>query len=194
MGQQGKSYFPIAVLETYQNLEDFEKKQKLFLDLICEKVPEGYKNPVKYSFSELTTNVVEHSKSEKEYLFAQYYPKKKFMDICILDTGRGIAQTYKEENKWELSDKDAITKAVEGYSTTKNLEGERGCGLRHSIKIVCEGLEGEFILVSGSAILYSEKAEKKLFSVSNFYWQGVVVLFRIPTREAKQFNLYDFIK
>ncbi|MEM3397266.1 MAG: hypothetical protein QW620_07860 [Thermoplasmata archaeon] len=191
--QERKSYFPLTAIDTNIELVEFENKQKLFLDLICKKVPERYKNAIRFSFSELTTNVLEHSHSGREYLFAQEYQKKGFMDICILDTGRGFARCYKEERSWELSDEEAIEKAVEGYSS-KHLEGERGYGLRKSIEIVRDGLDGEFILVTGSAILYVHQNKKTLINAPKFYWQGVIALFRIPTIERVPFNLYDFLR
>ncbi len=78
----------------------------------------------------------------------------------------------------DVTDEVAITEVMKGNST--KADKERGYGVRTSKRVVCECLKGEFILISGSAGLFSKNNSEKLVSLPNFNWQGVIVSYRIP--------------
>ena len=100
----------------------------------------GTENAIYYPVAEFVSNIFDHSKKDEGFVFGQLYQNKNFLDMCIVDNGRGLANAYKEENKVELSDVDAIKQALEGYSTKR--DKERGYGIRTSIRVVCEALGG----------------------------------------------------
>lgn len=177
--QKGKSYIPISVLKKSKGVER-ERLAALFTDLVFNILGavEGTRNAVYYPIAELVTNIFEHSKRDSGFVFGQFYPKKNYLDICITDRGRGLAAAYFQEKKLKLSDEDAIIEVMKGNSTKSN--NERGYGVRTSKRVVCEGLTGEFILVSGSAALVSANKKEKIVSMPDFYWQGVIVAYRIP--------------
>jgi hypothetical protein len=149
------------------------------------------KDAVYYPITELVDNIFEHSKTKEGYVFAQYYPFKDFVDLCIVDRGRGIAASYKEEKNLNFKDAEAISKALEGYSTKP--EVSRGFGIRTSKEIICKGINGEFILISGGAAFYSSQNNEKIYTLPNFYWKGVIVAYRIP-RPDKPVNIYEYIE
>jgi hypothetical protein len=95
--QANKTYIPISVLRK-QSGQERERLETQFEILISSKLREypGIKNAVYYPISELVANIFEHSKEDTGYLFGQWYPKKKYLDICIVDTGRGLAESYRE--------------------------------------------------------------------------------------------------
>ena len=129
--------------------------------------------------SELITNVFEHSKKDSGYIFAQFYPQKDYLDICIVDCGRGFATAYKEEKGLNLTDEQAITEAMMGNSVKE--DKERGYGLRTSKNVVCKALKGGgFILISGSCALVATNRSEKLVFLRDFHWQGAIVAYRIP--------------
>ncbi len=121
----------------------------------------------------------------------QYYQKKDFLDICIVDRGRGIAQAYKDELKLTLSDEEAITQAMQGKSTKRSKE--RGFGIRTSKKVICNALGGSFIFISGNVALLANKGHDLFVNLPDFYWQGVIMGFRIP-KPAADVNIYKFIE
>lgn len=83
----------------------------------------------------------------------------------------------------------AITEAMKGNSVKK--EKERGYGLRTSKEVVCKALNGGgFILISGSSALVSTKQGDNLVSLPDFYWQGVIISYRIP----KPTGAIDYLK
>lgn len=104
--------------------------------------------------------------------------KKNFLDLCIADCGRGLARAYKEENGLDFTDQEAIKQVLMGHSTKSDVE--RGYGVRTSKRVVCEGLGGGFILLSGDSALFSSKNKEKIISLPNFFWQGVIISYRIP--------------
>lgn len=177
--QKHKTFIPISVLKREGGAER-ERLETLFIDMVYKIIGSvsGAQNAVYYPLSELITNIFDHSKQNAGYIFGQFYPKKNYLDICIVDCGRGLAGAYKQEKNLILSDENAIKEVMEGHSTKPN--NERGYGVRTSKKVVCEGLNGEFILISGTAALFSSNKNEKLITLKNFYWQGVIIAYRIP--------------
>jgi hypothetical protein len=143
----------------------------------------GAKNALYYPIAELVTNIFEHSKDTVGFVFGQYYPSKEYLDICIVDTGRGLARAYKDEMNLDFTDGESIEEVLKGHSTKSQVE--RGYGIRTSKKVVCQGLGGQFVIVSGSAALVSTETSEKLVSLPDFYWQGVIVAYRIPTPKGE---------
>lgn len=178
--QRQKTYIPISVLS-----KEGKVGRGRLVSLFEEKIYKtlgrvaGARSAVWYPISELITNIFEHSKKDFGFVFAQYYPKKEYLDICIVDCGRGFANSYKEEKGMNLTDARAITEAMRGNSVKK--EKERGYGLRTSKEVVCKALNGGgFILISGSCALVSTKQGNNLVNLPGFYWQGVIISYRIP--------------
>lgn len=174
-----KTYVPISILER-DNGTERENLESIFSSLtyrLLGSIP-GAQNAVYYPIAELVTNIFEHSKDDVGFIFGQYYPKKEYLDICIVDTGRGLAHAYKEESSLELTDGQAIEEVLKGRSTKS--QQERGYGIRTSKKVVCEGLDGNFIIASGTSALVASRSSEKLVSLPDFYWQGVIVAYRIP--------------
>lgn len=178
--ERHKTYIPISVLHK-EAVDERERLESLFSEKIYEvlgNIP-GAQNAVCYPIAELATNIFEHSKKEAGFIFGQFYPQKEYLDICIVDCGRGFVGAYKEEKRFELTDEQAIIEAMRGNSIKK--EKERGYGIRTSKDIVCEALKGGgFILLSGSSAFVATEKGEKLVSLPDFYWQGVVIAYRIP--------------
>ncbi|MFH1298753.1 MAG: hypothetical protein ABII07_02905 [Patescibacteria group bacterium] len=178
--QKHKTFIPISVLSKEEKVGR-EKLISLFEEKIDETLGKvsGARSAVLYPISELITNIFEHSKKDFGYAFGQFYPNKGYLDICIVDCGRGFAKNYKEEKGLDFTDEEAITESIRGTSAKK--EKERGYGLRTSKDIICKALNGGgFILISGSGVLISNKQGDNLGSLTDFYWQGAIIAFRIP--------------
>lgn len=177
--QQYKTFIPISVLKREKGQER-ERLESLFIGMVYKiigSVP-GTQNAIYYPLAELITNIFDHSKQNVGFIFGQFYPKKNYLDICIADCGRGLAGAYKQEKNLILSDENAIKEVMQGNSTKPN--NERGYGVRTSQKVVCEGLGGDFVIISGEAALISANKSEKLVFLKDFYWQGVIIAYRIP--------------
>lgn len=103
---------------------------------------------INYLLSELIDNITEHSDSAYGYIFAQYYPKNRYIDICIADEGITILGSYvKNGNVGIVTDVDALKNASIGISTKNLPDAEnRGYGIVTSKKMLAEGLKGQFFL------------------------------------------------
>jgi len=177
--QQSKTYIPIGVLKRQADVGR-ERLESAFLHLLTTTIGDtpGSRNAIYYPISELTTNIFDHSQSDTGWILAQWYPNKKFLDLCIVDRGRGLAATYQEELGLTLTDDEAIRNALQGVSTKK--ERERGYGVRTSKNVVCKALGGSFTLISGSAAYLVEQHSEKMVRLPQFSWPGVIIGYRIP--------------
>ncbi len=176
--RENRSYIPISVLKK-DNVNDRQNIEALFSDIIYKNLGSvnGAKSSILYPIGELVTNIFEHSNDDKGFIFAQNYPNKGYLDICIVDTGRGFKNSYKEEKNIILTDKEAIIEVMRGNSTKKSKE--RGYGVWTSKKVICNALGGQFLVCSGSALLLSNNNTEKFYTLPDFYWQGVIISARI---------------
>lgn len=177
--QSHKNYIPISVLKKEKGIER-ERLESLFSMMVFNVLGaiSGAQNAIHYPITELVTNIFDHSKQDNGFIFGQFYPKKNFLDICIVDCGRGLTKAYEEEKGLKLSDADAIIEVLKGNSTKPSVE--RGYGVRTSKRVVCECLGGEFILLSGAVALIASGKSQKIVELPKFYWHGVIIAYRIP--------------
>ncbi|MCX5667374.1 MAG: hypothetical protein NTY34_03565 [Candidatus Omnitrophica bacterium] len=189
---KGKNFVPISILKKDAR-EQRERLETLFLEMIYKILgnTKGTENAIYYPVAEFISNIFDHSKKDEGFVFGQLYQSKNFLDMCIVDNGRGLANAYKEENKVELSDVDAIKQALEGYSTKR--DKERGYGIRTSTRVVCEALGGGFVLLSGNAAFLSFDNKKSIVNLPGFYWQGVIIAYRIP-KPTHSINIIPYIE
>ena len=191
--QSRKSYIPISVLrrEAGENREKLESMFAAMIFNVLDKALPNAKNAIYYPIGELVGNIFEHSKQNTGYIFGQTYPRKDYLDICIVDRGRGLQKAYQEEKKLIISDEESIKEVMKGNSVKPNKE--RGYGVRTSRNVVCDGLGGQFILISGSAALISVKNRNQLVNLNGFYWPGVIIAYRIP-KPHKPLDITPFLE
>ncbi len=141
-----------------------------------------------YLISEITDNIIEHSKCGFGWLNAQFYQYGGYLDICIIDNGQGIYQSYHNSVHKNLvhNDEEAIKQAIKGLST--KTEKDRGHGIRTSRNVAIDGLKGRFALVSGN-IIYLDKT----FLDFKSNWPGTAVFFRIESN-LPEFNILDYVE
>lgn len=190
--QHHRSYIPVGVLKRSGGVGR-EKLESAFSQLIIDTiqaVPHS-SSAIHYPISELVTNIFDHSQSDRGWIFAQWYPTKGFLDLCIVDRGRGLAATYKEELGMSLRDEDALRRALRGVSTKKMKE--RGFGLRTSKDVVCKALGGSFVFLSGSAAIVSEGQTDRIARLPDFSWQGVIVAYRVP-KPTGPVDIYSYLE
>jgi len=190
--RRGENYIPITLLKDENPIER-TRLQDEFLKMIYKVLNPSVeiKNAIYYPIEELVENIFQHSEKNEGHVFAQYYPTKGFLDLCIVDRGIGLANSYKEGKGLKVSDEEAIELALEGYSVKS--EESRGYGIRTSKRVICEGLDGEFVLISGKAALYSSKHKNEIYDLPDFYWKGVIIAYRIP-KPKRSVDIYPFLE
>jgi hypothetical protein len=150
-----------------------------------------------YILAETIDNITEHSCSDRGYIFAQYYPDKHYIDICIADNGITLLGSYVKNNCHDIiDDLDALKNACTGKSTKNRPDAEnRGYGITTSKRMLVEGLNGMFFLFSGAAFHFMNKEGQSFVKLpKTIRWDGTIVALRIPYDEKKDFNYSQYIK
>jgi len=174
----GKTYLPVVNFSASRKKEETDIRENVLskINSLLEnnlKLNANYKTAISYIISEITDNIVDHSGVDRGWLSAQYYPAEQFLDVCIIDTGKTILGSYKDNKVAGINnDFEAIEMAMKGVSTK---DKERGFGMRTSKKLIEEGLKGKFVLISGSAMLFNNELIE--FPVK---WEGTILALRIP--------------
>jgi anti-sigma regulatory factor (Ser/Thr protein kinase) len=138
---------------------------------------------IMYLIDEAINNIVDHSKEDRGFIFAQYFRDKNFLDVCIADAGISILGSYKQNNIPGVdTDKSAIQNAAVGKSTKDRPPAEsRGFGISTSKKMLADGLKGKYFLYSGNAFLIKTIVKEEIVEIPDkLNWEGTIVALRIP--------------
>ena len=131
----------------YQILPFSEKeRQDKELSLnITQKINPSYGGfyTLLHLFTELTNNIYNHTPFEEElashgYTYAQEYPFKKILDLCVMDDGLGIPGRFQKSGIEFEDDCHAIELAISNHSTASEDRVERGNGLWSTLRLVVE--------------------------------------------------------
>lgn len=111
----------------------------------------------KTCYSELFNNISDHTRLDIGCIFSQHFPNGAFpkggcIETAIADFGVGIPASVRQKIP-EVSDANAILKAVEEGFTTKGVPGNRGAGLNYLLQRVVLGNGGHVTIFSGYAIV-----------------------------------------
>lgn len=158
------------------------------------QAPKTITNGIRYMLQEIVDNVEEHSKADTFYILAQAYQKKNIIDICIADNGEGVKQSYEKAGIKVKDDLAAIKYLASAVSSKDRPENEsRGYGLFTSRKITTEGLEGEFLCISGKAA-YAKICDREfILDMPSCNVKGTVVALRLKY-DKNNFNLYKYLE
>ena len=151
------------------------------------------KNAVSYLIDESVVNIVDHSLADRGFIFAQYYPTKNFMDVCIADGGIGVLNSY-INNRFEgiSNSPDAIISAVNGQSTKDDGKG-RGYGIRTSKEMLVNGLKGKYFLLTGNGFIVKNSLREEIISLpESKSWNGTIISLRIPILNNSEFIASDY--
>ena len=195
-----KTYLPLVVFPAGALREEESKREEILTAInSLLKIQLGLDGQIfdgiRYMLDELTQNIADHSESPRGMVFAQFFETKNYMDICIVDYGKGLFQSYIDNGKHETnSHEEAINHAVYGKST-KDIPESRGFGLSTSRKMLTAGLKGKFFLYSGEAFFIQTVNREEIVSLGeNYYYQGCYIAMRIPIIDNAQFNFYNYIE
>lgn len=180
-------YIPIYKFSASKNdaktLRDKSGIIENLMKICVQKIgsPHGAINGLSLAVEEIIDNIEEHSKAKYGWINAQYYPTKRYLDMCILDRGVTLLENYQKNGISMSDDTEALKNALEGLST-KIIEKMRGSGLRTFTSMIREAFEGEMIMISGPAIAYASKKQEPIVQKISVNWPGIIVAIRIPER------------
>jgi len=155
--------------------------------------------PLTYLLDELICNIQQHAQTDKGYAYLMFNKAARTIEIIIADFGITIYGSYvaaqKHLDKLGDSDADALNLAQNGYSV-KNLPDteNRGYGISSNMKMVVDGLKGEFAVLSGNALLLLTANDRKILALPpEIDFKGTMIMVRIPAQMPDKFNLYDYM-
>lgn len=152
---------------------------------------------VSYLIDEAVNNIKDHARTERGYLFTQFFPKRGFLDLCIADTGVSLLGSYKATGRDDItSHEQAMQAALNGESTKNNQH--RGFGIRTSRNMLVNGLGGQYFLLSGNSFLFSRADHPEVLtvipSVPGISWPGTYLALRIPVQKNANFQYNQYIE
>jgi len=172
---------------------------KNHLQSLVPKGIAGLNSPITYLLDELICNIQQHAQTDAGYAFANYNSASDSIEIVIADGGVSIYGSYVAAQKHlEVlgdSDAQALNLAQSGYSVKNLPETEnRGYGISSNMRMVVEGLKGEFAVLSGNALLVQFAERKEILSLpKEIDFKGTMVMVRFPAHVPTGFDFYTYI-
>lgn len=200
---RGRTYSPLVHV---QSDHDVDACNSVINDLIANQLGHfaAVAQHAYYLVGELHNNVPAHANGAG-FSMAQFYGKKGVLEVAVADGGCGMLpnvqrfdpgiQTHIDAIQWclvegnttgqsdpwaqQLPDDALSNPYSDGVPTTdSNPNHHVGLGLARLQQFV-HLASGEFAVWSGDEYLVSSQAGQNSFSASH-YWDGVVVVFRLP--------------
>ncbi len=193
-----KTYIPIIDFAAGRNSDAKEVVSSLVENMIIRQlnIRPNVANGFKYMIDETLDNITEHSESDRGYIFAQSYPQKGFLDVCIADRGVSLLGSYEKLLKNEIeTDLEAIKAANRGLSSKNLPDAEnRGFGIKTSKQMLINGLDGQYLMISGSSLYLKSRNHDSFYSMPlGLRWNGTIVALRIPYHSTT-FNYINYIE
>ena len=192
-----KTYLPVICFPAKNNETHIREKVMSTVNSILRNQLQLQGNilqAIYYMIDELTQNVVDHSDAPNGVVFAQYFSRKHYMDLCISDCGKGVYRAYLDSGKHNpANNTEALEFAVKGKSV-KDLPDSRGFGLSTSRKMLVHGLKGTFFVLSGDTFFLEEpEQQEKIIQLADLDYQGCFVALRIPLNTTG-FDFYKYVE
>ena len=193
-----KTYIPVVDFSASVHDDEKDAISSVVENMIIRQlsIRPNVANGIKYMIEETLDNITEHSKSERGYIFAQAYPKKGYLDVCIADRGVTLLGSYRKLADNEIAtDMEAIKAANRGISSKNLPDAEnRGYGIRTSKSMLVEGLGGQYLMISGGALYFKRQGYDSFYRMPDgLRWNGTVVAMRIPY-DSSQFNYIHYVE
>ena len=193
-----RTYIPIVNFPAKSDSDDKDIISSVIENIIIRQlsIPSNVAIGLKYMIEETLDNIAEHSDSDRGFIFAQAYPNKGYLDLCIADRGVSLLGSYQKIPGNEIaSDLEAIKAANRGISCKNLPEAEnRGYGIYTSKKMLTEGLGGQYMLLSGGSFYFKTPDFASFYSLPDgLRWNGTIVALRIPYNVDK-FNYINYIE
>lgn len=197
-GYSKETFIPIVSFPAQANSDDKDAILSIVEDILIRQVgiERNVATGIKYMIEETVDNVTEHSKTDRGYIFAQANPTKGYLDVCIADRGITLLGSYRTLADNEIADDmEAIKAANRGISCKNRPEAEnRGFGIYTSKKMLIEGLQGQYLMISGDSLYMKNREFDNFYSLpEGIRWNGTIVAFRIPYQSSK-FNYINYIE
>ena len=197
-GYARRTYVPIINFPAQAESDEKDAISSVIENIIIRQsnIPSNVATGLKYMIEETLDNIIEHSDSDRGFIFAQAYPRKGYLDICIADRGVSLLGSYQKLPDNEIaSDLEAIKAANRGISSKNLPDAEnRGYGIYTSKRMLVDGLGGQYLMISGANFYLKSPDFDSFYSLpDNLRWNGTIVALRVPYMSQK-FNYINYIE
>lgn len=197
-----RSYIPLCRFHVDDsNVDELQSVVQQVIEQQCG-ADRNMTTPLSYLLGELICNISQHSFGHYGYVFSQCLRRKeeKTINLVIADDGITIYGSYVRTKKYLekiIGDEvEALRFANEGFSTKDLPEAEnRGYGISTSKNMLVHGLKGSFFMLSGAAFHRHDVNGSVFVKLPpTVYWQGTIVLMRIPIQAPVGFDYMKYIE
>ena len=131
--------------------------------------------PVNSSITEALYNIFDHAEADgNAFSMVMYDDIKSELHVAICDFGKGIAKTVKDYLEKDITDGEALMKAMEDRFTIRSSSHNGGLGLGN---ILASCTEKDYLwIVSNGAILVANAENKKISEMTPEF-KGTLVFF-----------------
>lgn len=182
------NHLPLCRLSSDSGQSTSEKVTSKLRDLLKKQFPDMPSSgltAIEQPITEIIDNVDQHSNYEHGAFLMQYYPKKEFLDFCIVDNGRSIPGNYDYHGVKYEGEEEAVRMALRGISTKEDFGHNRGFGLKTTANLVCDGLNGRIVLSSHNATLTRVNDATPYQIYDGYTWGGTTFAARLQPPEGE---------
>jgi hypothetical protein len=193
-----KSYIPLCRFNPDEkHIDQLQSIIRNIIEKQC-KATDRIHTPLTYMFAELITNIKDHSECKNGYIFSQFLPGKRCLNVCIADDGITVLGSYREDSRYKSLVGDDAGKALKLANEGKSTKGEdqRGFGLSTTRKMLVKGLGGAFFMMSANAFYRCDNGDKEIVKTlpEEYFWDGTVILVKIPVDIPEDFDYTKYLK
>lgn len=167
------------------------------ISTVLSRNMEELKELLKLCIVEVVRNIYDHSGSRQLWYSGQCWPSKDLVEIAILDEGKGIFETLKNNKRISVNniEETLVLSTLPGISkrgqtlSGREIEGNSGFGL-YMIKSICSEF-GNFTIISSGKGLSVESNENELFDANI---RGTAIRIRLNPSKMKNINVQSLKK
>ena len=201
-----RTYIPIEIVNINNITENKEKVVNKIMDNFDNlnyEDKEDLRKYLDYMVGEILNNAIQHSLSPiGAIITGQYFPKKRKLQIVVVDRGVGFLHNIQRLHKEINTEKEAIAKALEkGVSSPpikmySNANDNAGHGL-YALKTIIEKTNGKLMIISNNGMVRLDRDNHLTAKeLQNTDWKGSIVAFEFFEDEIEKINftMEDFFR
>ncbi len=188
---EAKSYSPVEHFNSRVHIDHIANHLSGVIlkniDYLNEEDRNDLNDYLRYLFTEIMNNVIDHSRSPIGGIaMAQHYPNKKEVQFVVADRGVGFLENIKIKRPDAITEKEAIEIAIQkGFTATPATmyghERNAGFGL-YAMSEILKQTGGTYIIISNDTIMRYRKGRIEFKKLVTPY-KGVVVAFNFAADE-----------
>ena len=189
----GKNYVEISQKNILNLWRVVDKEKESYAQMVHDYLRQKFfkrkdLSAVKNSLDEVFYNIFDHAEARNNaFSFISFDEDRKKLSIAVCDFGIGIARSVQRVLP-NMSDTDAIDKAMEYQFTTKTKGHNKGMGLCN-IKDTCTE-DDYMIVIANGALMIMNKEEKRNANL-DFNFNGTLISYEVTLSHFEDEEIID---